>query len=403
MIVTIQKGTAHGTVSAAPSKSECHRLLIGAALAGGRSIVRNFSPSDDVLATVDCLAALGASVTWGGGMAVVDGIGGKVEPKSSVFPCRESGSTLRFLLPLCLLAGKPVTLVGAPSLLRRPLELYGGICAAQGLIYDKRDDSVTVCGPLHAGGFRISCGISSQFVTGLLLALPLLDGNSRIELLPPYESMPYIDVTLAVLRTFGITVHYENRILTVPGRQAYRPSDVTVTGDWTSSSVFAALGLLGGTVSVAGLDPNSPQGDKGWRDFFPLFPACTPKIDVSNTPDLAPVYLALGALKHGVILTGTRRLADKESDRGHAIADELEKCGVTVRMEENSITVEPDGFHAPAEPLDSHGDHRIAMALSLVLTVTGGSLRGAESVNKSFPDYWEKLRSLGIFLTEEKE
>ncbi|MBQ0010793.1 MAG: 3-phosphoshikimate 1-carboxyvinyltransferase [Ruminococcus sp.] len=403
MIITIQKGTAHGTVAASPSKSECHRLLIGAALAGGRSIVRGFSPSDDVLATVDGITALGASVTWGGGMAVVDGVGGKIEPKTSVLSCRESGSTLRFLLPLCLLAGRPVTLSGTSSLFRRPLDLYGEICAAQGLTYQKTENTVIVCGPLRPGGFRIPCGISSQFVTGLLLALPLLDGGSRIDLLPPYESMPYIDVTLAVLRTFGIATRYENRVITVPGHQQYRPSDVTVTGDWTSSAVFAALGLVGGNVSVAGLDPNSPQGDKVWRDFFPLFPVCTPKIDVSDTPDLAPVYLALGALKHGVILTGTRRLADKESDRGRAMAAELGKCGVTVRVEENAVTVEPDGFHPPTEPLDAHGDHRIAMALSLVLTVTGGSLRGAESVHKSFPDYWEKLRSLGVFLTEEKE
>ena len=396
MNVLIRPGAARGTVAAPPSKSQAHRLLICAALADGESNVRGVERSEDILATADCLAALGASLTWEGDDVRIRGC----DPRKSgpaVLRCRESGSTLRFMIPLCLLSGNPMRLEGSETLLSRPLSVYDDLCREQGLALRRENAGLLAEGCLAPGEYTVPGGISSQFITGLLFALPLLPADSRIQLIPPVESRSYLSLTLQALHDAGVDVSWaDENTLFIPGGAAYRPLDTEVEGDYSNAAFFEALNCAGGNVTVTGLRPDSLQGDRVYRDFFPRLAAGNAGLDLADCPDLAPVLFAAAALGRGASFTGTRRLRFKESDRGAAMAQELAKFGVQLISEENRITVPAAPLRAPSEPLDSHNDHRIAMALSLLCTRTGGEIRGAEAVRKSFPDYWDRLRSLGI-------
>ena len=396
MNVLIRPGTARGTVAAPPSKSMAHRLLICAALADGESTVRGVDRSEDILATADCLAALGASLTWEGNTVRIRGC----DPRKAgpaLLCCRESGSTLRFMIPLCLLSGSAMRLEGSEKLLSRPLSVYDDLCREQGLALRRENAGLLAEGCLAPGEYTVPGGISSQFITGLLFALPLLPADSRIQLIPPVESRSYLSLTLQALHDAGVDVSWaDENTLFIPGGAAYRPLDTEVEGDYSNAAFFEALNCAGGNVTVTGLRPDSLQGDRVYRDFFPCLTAENAELDLADCPDLAPVLFAAAALGRGASFTGTRRLRFKESDRGAAMAQELAKFGVLLTLEENRIIVPAAPLRAPSEPLDSHNDHRIAMALSLLCTRTGGEIRGAEAVRKSFPDYWDRLRSLGI-------
>ena len=396
MRAIIQPGSARGSVAAPPSKSMAHRLLICAGLADGVSVIRNVDRSEDILATADCLTALGASLEWEGSTVRIRGC----DPRKSgpaVLRCRESGSTLRFMVPLCLLSGSAMRLEGSRTLLSRPLSVYEDLCREQELTLLREDGGLAVKGCLVPGEYAAPGDISSQFITGLLFALPLLSGDSRIRLIPPVESRSYLSLTLQALHDAGVDVSWaDENTLFIPGGAAYRPLDTEVEGDYSNAAFFEALNCAGGNVTVTGLRPDSLQGDRVYRDFFPRLAAGNAGLDLADCPDLAPVLFAAAALGRGASFTGTRRLRFKESDRGAAMAQELAKFGVQLISEENRITVPAAALRAPSEPLDSHNDHRIAMALSLLCTRTGGEIRGAEAVRKSFPDYWDRLRSLGI-------
>ncbi len=394
MIARIQPSRARGTAAAPPSKSFAHRALICAALAKGKSTIRGLSESEDILATVDCARALGAKVALKNGVAVVEGGAGT---PSNRFPCRESGSTLRFFLPLCLLRNTPCTLSGSPRLLERPQDVFETVCREQKLKFAHRVCEIEVCGPLSSGVFRLRGDLSSQFFTGLLFALPLLSGESRVEILPPFVSRPYLDLTVDVLGRFGVSVGMPDPLtLTVSGGQTYRPADLPVEGDWSNAAFLDALGLLGGNVTVTGLNPETGQGDRVYRDFYRQLAAGHPTLDVSDCPDLAPVLMSLGAALHGVTLKGTARLRIKESDRGAAMAAELAKFGIATDLAADALTVRAGTLKTPAEPICGHNDHRVVMACATLLTLTGGELAGAEAVRKSYPDYFETLRKLGI-------
>ncbi len=396
MNVLIRPGAARGTVAAPPSKSMAHRLLICAALADGESNVRGVDRSEDILATADCLAALGASLSWEGDDVRIRGCDPRKAGPAEL-RCRESGSTLRFMIPLCLLSGNPMRLEGSETLLSRPLFVYEDLCREQGLTLRHENAGLLASGCLAPGEYTVPGGISSQFITGLLFALPLLPADSRIRLIPPVESRSYLSLTLQALHDAGVDVSWtdENTLL-IPGNAVYRPLDTEVEGDYSNAAFFEALNCAGGNVTVTGLRPDSLQGDRVYREFFPRLSAENAELDLADCPDLAPVLFAAAALDRGASFTGTRRLRFKESDRGAAMAQELAKFGVQLISEENRITVPAAPLRAPSEPLDSHNDHRIAMALSLLCTRTGGEIRGAEAVRKSFPDYWDRLQSLGI-------
>lgn len=400
MELEIRPGKACGTVQAPPSKSAAHRMLLCAGLGSGESVVQSVAYSEDILATLDVLRAIGAKVIPAENAVTIRGVDVKSAACPDVISCRESGSTLRFCIPLLLLNGSTFTLTGQGRLMQRPQSVYEDLCRKQGLRFERSADRITLAGPLQAGTFEIPGDISSQFISGLLFALPLLEGDSTIRLVPPVESRSYIDITLAALRAFGVRAEWaDETTLLVPGGQQYASADVAVEGDWSNAAFFGALRAFGDDVTVTGLSPDSLQGDRVYADDFQELTEGCPTLDISDCPDLGPILMATAAGLHGCVLTGTRRLAIKESDRGAAMAAELEKLGVACEVGENSIRVSA-GLRAPTEALCGHNDHRIVMACAVLLTRVGGVITGAEAVSKSFPDFFDRLRGLGIEVNE---
>ena len=403
MNVTIFPSAARGAVKAPASKSVAHRMMIGAALARGESVLRGVEESEDMLATLDCITALGAAYEKDGDTLTVHGVGGNLSRSTGRFPCRESGSTLRFFVPLALLREGRSVFTGSERLMVRGADVYGQVFAGKGIAMEKSPEGVAFTGKLIPGDYAVRGDISSQYITGLLLALPLTGGDCTLTVLSPVESRPYIDITLGVLRRFGIAVTEarENEFLISPG--AYGATETEVEGDWSNAAFFFALNALGGHVTVAGLSPDSLQGDRVCADLLEQLKTGFCEVDIAGTPDLGPVLFAAAAALHGGRFTGTRRLAIKESDRAAAMAGELAKCGVKTEVEENAVTVFPGGLTKPTEPLYGHNDHRIVMALAVLLTQTGGVIEGAEAVKKSFPGFFAELAKTGVDLKTKEE
>ena len=400
MTVHITQSDFKGCVTAPPSKSMAHRALLCGALSAGSTIC-NLAYSQDSSATISCLQGLGATVEQAGDTMTLGGLNPFSIPEHITLDCCESGSTLRFLLPLCMLAGVPVTLTGRGRLFQRPLTVYEEIARRQGIAWQQTADSLTVCGRLKSGEYTVRGDVSSQFITGLLYALPLLDGDSRLEVTGNFESASYIDLTLDALASFGICIERRGNCFIIRGKQAYVPATYTVEGDCSNAAFLDAFNLLGGDVKVHGLSDETKQGDRVFRDFYRRLERGERQFDLSDCPDLGPVMMALAAVKGGASFSGTARLRIKESDRGAAMAQELAKCGISVTVEKNTITVHEGALCAPREPFDGHNDHRIVMALSLICSLVGGSIDGAQAVAKSFPNYFDVLRSIGIGVSEE--
>ena len=397
MIATIEKSVAAGNVLAPPSKSMAHRLLICAGLAEGKSTVTNITFSQDILATLDCLSAIGAKYNINGNTVEIYGVN-PLNVTNEIFACcRESGSTLRFFVPVMLLSGYNCTLTGSDYLLKRPLNVYEDICKKQNLSFDLNDDKLLLKGLLQPGEFIINGGISSQFISGLLFALPLLSANSLIKIIPPVESRSYINMTLSALKTFGINANWINEnTISVLGNQKYVSGDVTVEGDFSNAAFYEAFNFIGGNIKISGLNNDSLQGDKVFINYFDSLKAGRPEIDISDCPDLAPVLITLASIFNGAEFTGTKRLEIKESNRGHVMAEELAKFGADIKVFNNNIIVNKTKLHAPASILSGHNDHRIVMSLSVISSLFGGVISGCEAVSKSFPDFFDKIKSLGI-------
>ncbi len=397
MRVTINPGKAEGTVSAPSSKSVAHRLLICAGLSEGESCIRGVDLNEDICATIDCLCAMGATCLVDGNNVYVRGVDPRKMHPVDVLCCRESGSTLRFFIPLALLCGKMVSLTGTEKLLSRPLDIYENLCGEKGMTFSREDNFIRVCGRLSGGVFTIPGNISSQFITGLLFALPLCEEDSLIQITPPVESRGYIDLTLQALEAFGICAKWQDSCtLVIPGKQKYAPVEITAEGDYSGAAFFAALKALGNDIEITGLRKDSLQGDKVYEEYFPAVCASKASLNIANCPDLGPILFALAAAKNGGVFTGTKRLKIKESDRAAAMAEELSAFGVNVVVNEDEVIVQPNDFHAPNRVLCGHNDHRIVMSLAVLLTLTGGSIEGAQAVRKSFPDFFERLQSLGV-------
>lgn len=383
-----------GKLFAPPSKSLAHRYLISAALSRQRGVISGVDYSEDILATLDCLRALGVTLTVSGDAVTVEAQSLDAED-GTVLNCRESGSTLRFFLPLALCLGKKITLCGSRRLFQRPLGVYEELCAACGFFFEKKEDSVTVCGTLSRGTYRVQGDVSSQYITGLLFALVLLGGESRLEILPPFVSRPYVDLTLSALRSFGADVTKETENTLVLKKQTLHAHSCKVEGDMSNAAFLAAFNCLGSQIEILGLNPDSLQGDRVYQAYFAELSDGVPELDLSDCPDLGPVLIALAALKQGATFTGTARLKAKESDRGAAMQEELFKLGGGLLFSEDAITVPQQTLSYQGVPLSSHNDHRIAMALSVILSRTGGVLDGAESVTKSYPAFFEDIIRLG--------
>lgn len=396
MRVTIEPSKVRGRMEAPPSKSMAHRMLICAGCAEGTSRIENIDLSEDVLATMDCLKALGAGITYEDRCVTVRGtdICGIHGP--ALLNCRECGSTLRFMIPLCLMSGQKTELTGSVKLFERPLGVYEKICREQGILFERERNHLVVEGKLRSGEYELPGNVSSQFISGLLFVLPLLGGDSRIRLTGSVESRPYIDMTMQAMEIFGVKARWEDEsAILIRGGQSYCPRSTKVEGDFSNAAFFEALNLIGGDVEVTGLYDGSLQGDKVYRQYFDRIREGYAQIDLSDCPDLGPVLMAAAAMCGGAKFTGTARLRLKESDRGLAMQEELGKLGAAVKVLNNAILVEPGELRADTV-LDGHNDHRIVMALAVILSAVGGSITGAEAVGKSLPDFWERFKQLGI-------
>lgn len=397
MKAIIKPSTAKGIVKAPPSKSIAHRMLICAGLSQQESIIRGIAPSKDILATLDCLSAIGASYTYENSCVKIKGGRLGSEENTYDFKCRECGSTLRFFIPIALLTDHRSVFSGSETLMNRPLSVYEDIAEENGYLFEKGREGIVVKGSLTSGVYRVKGNISSQFISGLLFALPLVKGDSKIELIPPIESISYINMTLQALKLFGIDAGWENEsTLYVKGDQKYKGIDGEVEGDYSNAAFLEALNLAGGDVRVTGLDKESLQGDKVYSEYFEKIKNGNAVLDIANCPDLGPVLFAVAALLGGAKFTGTRRLRIKESDRAQAMKEELSKFGINVDVEENSVYVYGGEIKAPIGELCGHNDHRIVMALSNIAVKTGAVIDGAQAIDKSFPDFFEKLKALGI-------
>lgn len=407
MIAHVSRSDYFGDVAAVPSKSQAHRLLIAAALKKGRTVVRGVGDSDDVNATIRCLNALGASIDKVRDDAVVFGIG-KVRV-GGILDAGESGSTLRFLLPVSAALGAECAFTGRGRLLQRP---NAALCAALNK-NGATTDGVTVKGRLKPGDYTIDATVSSQYISGLLFALPLLDGDSRILFSGDPVSKNYIDMTVEVLTLAGIRYKRIRKGFAIPGRQEYRlPDEVTCEGDWSGAAFMLAAGALGKMASVRGLNVASLQGDRRILDVLRSSGAqITEKgdrievrsdkkipfeVDLQNIPDLAPVLAALAATLPGKSrLKSVSRLQIKESDRLAAIQEMLHAAGIDSKKEKDDLVI--FGGKPLCGRFDGKNDHRMVMSSVLLAGVCEGEsvVTDAEAVKKSYPDFFDDYAKIG--------
>lgn len=398
MKIRINPSRLIGAVTPPPSKSIAHRAIIAAALSPGKSIVHNFALSEDIQATLGAIQTLGASYEIDGRDAVIDGIKKRV-PHPQI-DCHESGSTLRFLIPLALVLSGGGDFYGRGRLLSRPLDEYGKLFTAKGISWSLSPEKLTVKGKMPAGEYRLRGDVSTQFISGLLFALPLLEGDSYIALTTPIQGPGYIEMTLAVLKKAGIMINNGYyAYFKIKGGQSYGDFDLAVEADYSQAAFFLAANAIGNSVDIIGLNPVSPQGDRQ------MFQICRQlggeedlDIDVSHIPDLVPAITVAAALREGRVtrLTNASRLRIKESDRLAAIATELNKLGASIEEAPDALTISGvSGLTGGAT--ESHNDHRIAMALAIAASRASGDviIEGAESVAKSYPGFWEHYLSLG--------
>ena len=396
MKVVIKPSRAKGCVTAPASKSMAHRMLIAAALADGESVIENLTLCDDVIATAECLRRLGAGIDVNGDTATVRGFDpAKAVPCQDLY-CNESGSTLRFLIPIAWLGATPVTFTGAKRLFERPLTVYERLAKEDRIEFTLTDSSATVKGPHRSTEITVDGSISSQFITGLIFSLLFAKDDARINICGSIESRSYIDLTIAAVREFGADVaRISDRVISVkPARLTAKKC--RIEGDYSATAFTEALSLFGGDVSISGLREDRLQGDRVYREYFKELDKGTPTLSIKDCPDLGPILFAVAAAKNGAVFKDTSRLAIKESNRADAMAKELRKFGADITVFENEVVIGKAQLHAPCEALCSHNDHRIVMSLAVLATVYGGEIEGAEAVKKSYPDFFRDLKELGI-------
>ena len=405
MHLTVYPGTLRGSVPAPPSKSHAHRLLIAAALCQEGHETRILCPEDneDISATVRCLEGLGARIRREGDTFLVrrDLPFGFTE--GTEMDCGESGSTLRFLLPLCAALPRaadekpdaPCRLTGHGRLPKRPNLPLLEVLRAHGAKIDGNDLPITTCGGLQAGDFSLPGHVSSQYFSGLLFALPLLESDSTLRFTSPLESEPYVHLTIQVLRQFGIRIDSMESGWRIPGKQTYfSPGSLTAEGDWSAAAFFIAANALGSSVKVEGLNAASCQGDKA---IHALLKQIGGDMDVTQTPDLMPVLSVAAAASPGKTtrITGAARLRLKESNRLAAMAGVISCLGGQAQETPDGLIIH--GTQLQGGVIDGQRDHRVVMSAAVAATVCTQpvTIRDAEAVNKSYPGFWRDFKELG--------
>lgn len=395
----------NGAVTVPPSKSMAHRAVICASLADGRSVISNIQLSDDIKATIEGMRAFGAVILHDGDTLTIDGIGTGITRRSQEINCNESGSTLRFLVPLATLFEGETRFVGKGKLGQRPLEPYQEMFENQSLRYEPAPTELldlTIEGRLKPGVYEMAGDISSQFITGMLLTLPMLDGESVIKMTTHLESKGYIDLTLTVLKEFGIEINHdkEYKFFKIKGNQSYQAQDYKIEGDYSQAAFWLSARTLANEISVEGLNDDSLQGDREIIEILDKLTTQTDErvIDGAQVPDIIPVVALVAALSKGKTrLINLERLRIKESDRLIATQKELAALGAQIKVVGDALHIEGVSILKGGQEVWSHKDHRMAMMLAIASTVCQEPIiiKDTECVKKSYPDFWEVFQNVG--------
>lgn len=403
----------NGTVNVPPSKSDVHRAIICAAMANGVSRISPVALSNDIKATIGCIKALGADAVLENNVLTVDGTN-MYKNKTALLDCGESGSTLRFFIPIAAVGNINATFVGKGKLPQRPIGIFtealpkaGTVCKTEGGL------PLEIKGQLKSGIFEIPGNVSSQFITGLLLALPILEGDSEIVLTSPLESVGYIAMTIRTMKQFGVNIQATEKGWHIKGGQSYKPCDYTTDGDWSQAAFFMVLGAVSGKVTVKGVAKDSTQGDKKCAEILARFGAKVTQldnevtvekgelkaitIDASQIPDLVPVLSVCAAFAEGTTkIINAERLRIKECDRLKATAELLNNLGGKVK--ELSDGLEITGVSSfKGGNVNGYNDHRIVMSAAVCAARSDEDITAtfAMSINKSYPDFYIDYNSIG--------
>lgn len=400
MDVRLSPSVLKGNLSIPASKSCAHRAVICAALADGTSVLSGITMSKDIEATISAMSALGASFDVKENTITVKGISSSINGTASI-DCNESGSTLRFVMPIAVALGAESVFHGKGRLPQRPIDIYKRELSRHGIKFNTNDMPYTISGRLSGGIYEIEGNVSSQFITGLLFALPLVSEDSEIIMTSRLESRPYVDITIDILRRFGISITETENSFIIKGGQKYTPYDEKAEGDYSQAAFFFVANALGSNVNIQNLNENSVQGDKAILDIIDKSTVNGEisgyNADCSDIPDLVPILSVLGAYGSKTsIIYNAERLRIKESDRLTACAEMLNNLG-------GNVTVTADGLEiVPTEKLsggtvDSFGDHRIVMAAAIAALRCNGDviIKGAEAAEKSYPDFFDDYARLG--------
>lgn len=414
----VHKSKLEGQIHIVPSKSIMHRALIAASLADGESQIHNPLFAIDTLQTMEGLRKLG--VIFETRLDTVTVIGGTIKHSNKAIDAKESGTTLRFLIPVSLLTGEKEEFILSPSLMKRPMAPYEESFNKNGVYYEQIDNKIFTKGPLVPGEYIIRGDVSSQFISGLLLTLPTLNGNSKIVVTGEYESKSYVDLTISILKSFDIEIEAYKNIINIKGNQKYFPTSLRIEGDYSQAAFFLVAAALGHDVELKGLNKTSVQGDRAILDFLHLF-GCEVLFDetikvkkgnykkitynIANSPDLGPIMFAMAAISNvEVTIKGIRRLRFKESDRIEAMCNNLRLLGSNFEIKDNQITFYPSELIGGVK-VPSYGDHRIVMSMAIIATVLEGGLiiEDALAVKKSYPTFFDDLKQLGAKIDEIEE
>ena len=400
MKIKIFKSNASGNVVAPPSKSYAHRLLIASFLSNKKCVVSNVEFSNDINATLNCIKELGGSFIIKDNEVIFDGKNDKEIKEEYVLDCGESGSTIRFLIPIALVLKKnsKITMKGTEKLISRGLSVYEDIFKKAKVEYSYTKDSFSFCGKLTSSKFSVPGNISSQYISGLIFALSLLKRDTQITITGNIESLPYINLTIDTLAHFNVTIELKENVVYIMGHQKYARCNSNVEGDFSNAAFLEALNYvdLNNNVNVKGLNYFSRQGDSIYMKLFPKLEGQSPTIDISNCIDLGPILFTVASLLNGAKITGIKRLRIKESDRVACMVEELNKFGASIEVFDDEVIIKKVDLHKPTEIINGHNDHRIVMSLAVLLTKYEGIIDGIEAVNKSFPTFFNKLSEVGI-------
>ncbi len=403
-----------GTVVAPPSKSLSHRALICAALSKGESRISNFVYSDDTLATIGALESLGVKFDKQENEVIVQGIK-KLRLKSKEVYCNESGSTIRFLIPLFSLTNREVHFLGEPGLMRRPQSIYNDIFHEDNNTFIQDENKIVVKGSVKARKYIVKGDVSSQFFSGLMFALPLLEEDSEITIDGVLESKSYIDLTIDTLDHFGVTIKEIENGYFIEGNQSYAATDYRVEGDYSQAAFHLVGGIIGGAIKVTDIPHDSSQGDMAIIDVIQSMKGkviftengyTTIKsktqgrtIDIQNCPDLGPIISLLASVSKGTTrIINAHRLRIKESDRIESTVNTLKQLGANIDTDGDDIViVGKKSLDGEGGIFDPHNDHRIAMMLGIASSRCEApiTIKNADCVNKSYPHFFEDLKSLG--------